>query len=81
MLAMWRRSSPRGSAGTSMHRRNVEPAVPEGTVVVTDSPEAGWHKRSGGRHVLIADEPTGVGDDLGPTPYDLLLARWAPARR
>jgi putative redox protein len=29
--------------------------------------------RAGG-HMLIADEPVGVGNGLGPTPYDLLLA-------
>ncbi len=25
-------------------------------------------------HAFIADEPVGVGDGLGPNPYDLLLA-------
>lgn len=27
-----------------------------------------------GPHALTADEPIGIGDDTGPTPYDLLLA-------
>ncbi len=28
----------------------------------------------GGRHTLLADEPIGIGDDTGPSPYDFLLA-------
>ncbi len=27
-----------------------------------------------GRHIFIADEPLGVGDDAGPDPYALLLS-------
>jgi putative redox protein len=47
----------------------------EGVVIVRGSPrgELAQDIRAGG-HALIADEPEGVGDDLGPTPYDLLLA-------
>jgi uncharacterized OsmC-like protein/alpha/beta superfamily hydrolase len=51
------------------------PVGREGVVVVSDAPGGRLAQRiRAGRHVLIADEPAGVGDDLGPTPYDLLLA-------
>ena len=48
-----------------------------GTVVVTESGDgkfAQWVS-VGGRHVLLADEPEDVGgNDLGGSPYELLLA-------
>lgn len=50
-------------------------AAREGTVVVTDSPNAKVAQViRAGRHTLLADEPVPIGDDTGPTPYDLLLA-------
>lgn len=37
-------------------------------------------KITAGRHTLQADEPPGVGDDTGPTPYQLLLSSLAACK-
>ncbi len=51
------------------------PCVTEGTVIVTGALDGKIAQRiCAGRHALIADEPVEIGDDIGPTPYDLLLA-------
>jgi putative redox protein len=47
----------------------------EGTVIVTDTGAGGYTQQiTAGHHRLVADEPPPIGDDKGPTPYDLLLA-------
>ncbi|NTY58114.1 OsmC family protein [Mycolicibacterium sphagni] len=47
----------------------------EGTVTVTETGTGTYTQQiTVGRHQLLADEPQPIGDDAGPTPYDLLLA-------
>ncbi|MBN4926793.1 alpha/beta fold hydrolase [Hoyosella rhizosphaerae] len=55
-------------------KKPVETA-PEGTVIVAET-DGGLYAQhiAAGRHILRADEPRPVGDDSGPSPYDLLLA-------
>lgn len=48
---------------------------PEGTVIVSETGTGTYTQRiTAGGHELAADEPCPVGDDTGPTPYDLVLA-------
>jgi putative redox protein len=47
----------------------------EGTVTVLESGSGTYTQQiTAGRHQFLADEPQPIGDDAGPTPYDLLLA-------
>ncbi|MGE0309853.1 MAG: alpha/beta fold hydrolase [Acidimicrobiia bacterium] len=60
--------APFDAASSASERR-------EGEVVVEDAGAGDFAQTVyAGRHVLTADEPLGIGDDTGPTPYDLLLA-------
>jgi putative redox protein len=47
----------------------------EGTVTVTETGSGTYTQQiAAGQHRLVSDEPRPIGDDAGPTPYDLLLA-------
>lgn len=70
------------SAPEAEQLEQAEPAeqaepLPDGYILVeeTHDQEHNFAQRVvAGRHELPADEPIGVGDDTGPTPYDYLLA-------
>jgi len=51
-----------------------ETASAEGTVIVTETGSGTFTRQiTAGRHEFVVDEPAPIGDDAGPTPYDLLL--------
>jgi uncharacterized OsmC-like protein len=57
------------------HDNGNEAASPEGAVTVTETgPGTYTQEIIAGHHRLNADEPRPIGEDAGPTPYDLLLA-------
>ena len=60
---------------TTQGETGRDAASSEGTVIVTETGAGGCTRQiAAGRHRLVADEPSPVGDDTGPTPYDLVLA-------
>jgi putative redox protein len=57
------------------HETGHDPVSSEGTVTVTETGSGTYTQEiTIGRHQLAADEPRPIGDDAGPSPYDLLLA-------
>jgi putative redox protein len=58
-----------------MRTPDVQTAASEGTVTVMETGTGTYTQQIIARHHrLVADEPQPIGDDKGPTPYDLLLA-------
>ena len=56
------------------HQTGQDAASSEGTVTVTETSGAYAQEITVGHHRLLSDEPRPIGDDAGPTPYDLVLA-------
>jgi putative redox protein len=57
------------------HQTDHDGASSEGTVTVTEAGSGTYTQQiNAGHHRIVADEPRPIGDDTGPTPYDLLLA-------
>jgi len=76
MLASWAsRYLDEGLPPTSEATAPSADEVEQGSVVVSENGRGPYGQRiTAGRHLLSADEPTPVGHDSGPSPYDLLLA-------
>jgi uncharacterized OsmC-like protein len=57
------------------HETGQDVSSSEGTVTVTETGTGTYTQEiTAGRHRLVSDEPRPIGEDAGPTPYDLLLA-------
>jgi putative redox protein len=57
------------------HETGQDVESSEGTVTVTATGTGTYTQQIAvGNHRLVSDEPRPIGDDAGPTPYDLVLA-------
>jgi putative redox protein len=60
---------------TTHHEPGPDAPSSEGTVIVTETGSGVYTQQiTAGHHELVSDEPRPIGDDAGPTPYDLVLA-------
>jgi putative redox protein len=60
---------------TTHHEPGHAAASSEDTVIVTETGSGAYTQEiTAGHHRLVSDEPRPIGDDTGPTPYDLVLA-------
>jgi putative redox protein len=70
-----RRSNPKEGDVTTHHETGRDATSSEGTVTVTETGSGTYTQQiTVGHHRLVSDEPRPIGDDAGPTPYDLVLA-------
>ena len=78
VLATWVSRYLPSKAATTDSTDSTDSKNDEANFAVTVTARSGslTQEVNAGRHALIADEPTGIpgGNDLGMTPYDLLLA-------
>jgi uncharacterized OsmC-like protein len=59
---------------TTQGETGRDAASSEGTGIVTETSVGGYTQQiAAGHYRLVADEPRPIGNDIGPTPYDLLL--------
>ncbi len=78
MLATWASryldEPESGEAPATAPAASAGPAA-DGTVVVAENRRGRFGQDvTVGRHTLLADEPAPIGEDTGPSPYDLVLA-------
>lgn len=75
MVATWASRYLDSPTSSESSDAPVDSEPPPGTVVVSETGAGRFGQRvEAGRHLLTADEPEPIGDDGGPSPYDLVLA-------
>ncbi|WP_179872180.1 bifunctional alpha/beta hydrolase/OsmC family protein [Microcella indica] len=72
MIAAW---AARYALDARAHAAAEAPASSPGTVTVSSTTSGAFTQSvTAGSHRFLADEPEPIGDDAGPSPYDLVLA-------